>query len=432
MLLSNVGSHVETFNAIVNELVKTPNNVFCDYLLVDMVGWNSWDSVQKPDNGMGKRIQLSPYDFGFVSPQLLKKDRKQLIDSSMVILEKHSVNLLLTLTDTEHPNWGLIQAANIMGIPSLFIQEGPRPRRNIGYLQNQNFTVNTSISKVLLRKTQTLIKSIQNKTLIQKIAPKLSPNYASFDLVNPYGCGGASVVAVPSDYYAKHYETLQSPSSIKVVGIPRFDKLARYSRCKYLEASSRRERQNNNHKILVVSQPASRYGELTEENHVDNYRSIFAGLSELAKELQIDVIFRLHPSDQTEDANLILKDISIHVTLQTAEPDISDVLPDFDLVIGCTSTTLIEALIVGIPVISWQKHIPTPGSFLTDLEVPTVFDVDQLNQAIREIFIGHVYHVSHSALINECGVLDGQASSRVAKLCLDLIKNAPSVLDKQA
>jgi hypothetical protein len=426
LFLANVGSHIDTIEYITRTFHEISDNLIFDCLILDIVDWHTWNSSQRHYSGEGIRRQLSHYEWGFRSPIILNKERESLIRAASVFLIKEAVNLLVTLTDTEYPNWALIQAAKQNGIPSLLIQEGPRPRKHLGNEPNSvNFKrLIYKVAATLIKKYLSFCNSLRDGTFIVKLAGKISGEYRRFQLP-PYGDGGAMIMAVASDYYARYYsETLENKPVIKVTGIPRFDGLIK-SRDKYLKRQKAAKDKTPSHRILVVSQPALRYGELTKEMQNHNYRSIFMGLNNVAQDLPIQVDLRLHPSDHIEDVIPFFEHVPLKVILHSAEEPVSDVLPDYDLVIGCTSTVLLEALIVGVPVISWQKFIPSPGSFITGLKVPIVKEIDQLTQSLKNILARDIDPISETSLINEVGVLDGHASFRVARICVDLIKNNP-------
>ena len=423
LFLINAGSHVETIECIINALEKIPENTITDYLLIDFVGWRAWDATRIPYTGSGIRRQLQPSDWNVDSSKLLNKDIHYLVYAAEEFLAREEINLLVAMTDTEYPNWAFFQAAKKRSLPSLLIQEGPRPRKIVNVFKfSENKEKEFHLVKTIISKYSTLLTSYRQGSLGKKLAERISRENREL-LALTYGDGGASAMAVPSDYYVEYYRAaLKNCPLLKVTGIPRFDNLLE-SREKFIERQGKEKSSAENKRILIISQPFWRYGELTQEKHFENYRSIFVGLNNIVQELSIEVVLRLHPSDQMQDICPFFENLRLQVTVQSSENPIYKVLPDFDLVIGCTSTVLIEALIVGIPVISWQRNMPSPGSFISNLNILAVYDIEQLIQGVKEIFSTKQNNTSESALVDEIGHLDGAASEKVARLCLNLLKD---------
>jgi hypothetical protein len=168
--------------------------------------------------------------------------------------------------------------------------------------------------------------------------------------------------------------------------------------------------------VLFTTQPFARYGVLSQKEQDALYGLAADGLNELARQIPIDVTLRIHPSDRYQDIQALHKNSPAGTSVQSPRKSLAEVLPDYDLVVGFTSTALLEAAAVGLPIIPIKTRHPSPLLKAACGYVAT--SASELASLSLEALRGTGRGIDRVALTDELGRIDGGASQRVADLCM--------------
>ncbi|RKX91903.1 MAG: hypothetical protein DRP84_10865 [Spirochaetes bacterium] len=152
--------------------------------------------------------------------------------------------------------------------------------------------------------------------------------------------------AVIGDKYKEKYIELGvNPENIFVTGPVFMDEIVRYIKDKNL--------QNKKKKILFATQPLVEDNYLSKEEYF-NYIKEY--LSDLKKLQNVDIKIKLHPREKyLEFYQNLLKSLNFErITIVKGQEKklLYNLIKESDLVIGFSSTVLVEAMIIGTPIIS--------------------------------------------------------------------------------
>ena len=193
--------------------------------------------------------------------------------------------------------------------------------------KNNLFFVDTGI---LERSAIFILNKMKRKTIVLQDAMKRKPKDGEKGIINWFGNGKAGNYLVMGQYY---YEMISSRKA-HIVGSPLFKN----------KISSRQTKGN---KILFINQCFSKYRETTIEEETGFVKEIISTVSKLGP-LEI----RLHPHN----------DFSIYKPLSGKNIEISQKKPlaesfkEAGIVLAINSTTILEALAYGLPVLVLEWH----------------------------------------------------------------------------
>ena len=223
-----------------------------------------------------------------------------------------------------------------------------------------------------------------------------------------------------SDWYRSRFIASGVPSHrVEVTGVPRYDAIPR------LRPRWQARRLGTNSvqpsRVLLLSQPFVRYMEVSEAD----YRLLAAiargALAEVARRHGATIEVRMHPSDRKQDMDVLVGD-RLEATLLPSIKPLIETLPSYDVVVGFTSSGLLEAMAVGVPVVVIETPpIAARTRFFRDVGVPVATDVAAAARLITSALASRESPVLPSEVFDEMGVLDGMASGRVAGQCWRLL-----------
>lgn len=235
------------------------------------------------------------------------------LEMSERFLENEKPDLILIKEENGQFERALILAAKKQGIPTIAIEHGVAC-----YITNY-----IACSKD---------KKLQNKCvkLLHNFMPDKTAVYGSY---NKYAAIGSGLY--PRD-------------SIVVTGHPRYDILCDADKIYSKEKFIKKYNINPKHKIILwLTQCHS----LTDEENVNNFRIVFNAIQSLEN---TSIIIKQHPNEHSRYTRMIkkyLKNYKINLTLISKNSDTFEQLFVSDLVFSKSSTSVVEAVALGKPVI---------------------------------------------------------------------------------
>ena len=224
------------------------------------------------------------------------------------------------------------------------------------------------------------------------------------------------MVLAASNWYRSRFIASGVPSHrVEVTGVPRYDAIPRIRRLWLARRHTTGSPQPP--RVLLLSQPFVRYKELSEADYHPLAAIARGALAEVANRDGATVEVRMHPSDRRQDMDVLVGD-QLQATLVAPVKPLVDTLASCDVVVGFTSSGLLEAMAVGVPVVVIETPPIAPGTrFFRDVGVPVATDVATAVRQIARAVASRESPVLPSRVIDEMGVLDGMASDRVARQC---------------
>lgn len=224
----------------------------------------------------------------------------------------------------------------------------------------------------------------------------------------PYGLGGCDAVCVYGPSTADALIRRGVPqATIHVTGQPRYDTPAAAPDA----AATRRRRQGP---IVVTTQPFSRYGLASAADETRTFAHMIAAAAAHGR-----TVVKLHPdTDQASRA-----------ALQAAAPDgvrfeqqspIEALLADARAVVTLSSTTALEAMLHGVPVVVVDAPgFPTTLPYIESEAVEAARTPDEIGEAIGRALAGDLRAGPRERfLAAHLAPLDGRAAVRVAAAAL--------------
>ncbi|WP_196008110.1 UDP-N-acetylglucosamine 2-epimerase [Clostridium tyrobutyricum] len=154
--------------------------------------------------------------------------------------------------------------------------------------------------------------------------------------------------------------------------------------------------------ITYVSEPISKtYNENDSSQHYWGYnertifKQFFYALNKISDDYKINIklIIRLHPKEDENNYNDIIDNIhSKYISISTDKKiDGFNLMFASDLICGMSSMFLIEAAIIGKPIISMQMGLKRENSFILDKKgiLKSVLSEEYLQKKLKNILVEH-------------------------------------------
>jgi hypothetical protein len=243
-----------------------------------------------------------------------------------------------------------------------------------------------------------------------------------------FGHGGTDLVAVTGQY-VKDFLIAQGrrAEEVLVVGQPRFDALERRTSRVARPACARQLNLPEDRKVvLFITQAFSTYGYLSEEEEEATVEKILDGLVALGPD--VCRVLKLHPQERPDRyAPLLTRRGWNDKVIVTKDVDLPSLLRCSDLVVTVNSTVALEAVILGIPIIT--VNLSAEGDYFPYAEegvargvydekdiLPNAHALLYNSEAINAV----LSHRERFLQRHACGA-DGHAGRRTAQLILSML-----------
>lgn len=237
----------------------------------------------------------------------------------------------------------------------------------------------------------------------------------------PYGQNGADRIAVMGDAVARWLAQQGVPEDcITVTGQPRYDVIHALRQGIAPPDSLESLRLPAGQKIILFSsQPYLRYGMFPEAEAREIWRTVVAGVRGLGAGHHL--VAKLHPAEDLEQTRRWLgNDFPSEWTL-CRDVDIFSLLYRAEALVTFISSTALEALCLGKPVVRldiWS--LPEPIPYVEQGVALQASNAAELTQCLRSVIYdgatrGGLARAYRAFLPAYAGPLDGQASLRVAR-----------------
>lgn len=226
--------------------------------------------------------------------------------------------------------------------------------------------------------------------------------------------------------FAELKEKCQAAEKIVVTGLPRYDVLGKarkiYSRPEFVEKYGI----NPHHKIVHWS---TQCHVLSDEENTANFREVFGAIKSLQN---VTLVIKQHPAEEERYTKEIKKSISecgVNVVITPKESDTYEQLFVCDLMMTKTSTTAMEAVALGKPVIILNlSSEPDPVEYVKEGVAIGVYRTGDLRTAIERLL-----HDDSGLAAKRDGYIgrylykvDGNATSRVVEIIMTSLDSAGS------
>ncbi|MFG1357412.1 polysialyltransferase family glycosyltransferase [Xanthobacter pseudotagetidis] len=308
------------------------------------------------------------------------------------ILSQVNPQAILLCHDQLFVEAAFVDAAKQLGIPTIFVQEGPF--RIIKDNKPTRFA-----SKMRLHAT------------------RLAESAGIVPAIAPYGLADYAGVLCASEHYRKIWVRAGANGSrVHVVGVPRFDALR-----EAIEPEPEPDR-SAQRRIVLISQPFASDRFVTQRASDDLLEMLARGLNKAHALEPFTFNIRLHPRASEETAQALTSRLDFPFGFDDNKTAIEKSIARYDCVIGHYSTALLESIIK-------EKNtiiVPVPKSgFLYEEEankqawfesigVPVAYDSDECARTILDVIRSETRTSFASGLEDECGLVDGKASRRAA------------------
>jgi hypothetical protein len=393
---ASVGSHLDTARYIEGALRSEIDSLACT--IIDLVGFSRWDAREVPYAGDSERLSFDLAECGVDNPSINSFTWPAVLRGATKLMGRIEPDLLVTMDDSWYDQHALILGAQRAGVPAVLVQEGP-------------FTDGIALGRPARRRL-----SLSRSALMESRAVRRLRGRPLTVRLPSYGRGDASVVLAVSDWYKSRFvEAGVTPHRVQVTGVPRYDAIPRLrQRCleRRLAGSS-----EDPPRALLLSQPFVRYKELSETEYSPLAAIARQALAEVADLVGATIEVRMHPSDREHDMDALVGD-QLKATLVAPTQPLVETLASYDVVVGFTSSGLLEAMAIGVPVVVIEApQIAWRTRFFRDVGLPVATDVATAVRQISGVLASRSSPELPSRLMDEVGVLDGMASKRVARQC---------------
>ncbi|MBN2374048.1 hypothetical protein JXL19_09705 [bacterium] len=311
---------------------------------------------------------------------------------------------------------GFIRRSTLKGTPSLIVQEGLiirddgkdpflKPKKKGSVPQNTNFL--HSIKRAL-RPYHKIKRKIQQR---------------AFPVVKPFGLNGADYIAAIGPLYKQHLINRGiSENRLSVTGLPRFDRLWRIAVANGRSSDKKNAPNGLRPKVIYLQNNGFHYGsDLIKVQ--SELRAIDEAARYFGKSIYLKV--RLRPEENLADYTPWWSKTFNYINYMDMHEDLYDVLLGCDFVIASISTTtIIEAMLLGLPVVNYNPNRTDNYSFISSGAVLPSYDRATLIGAVQKILNGgevlERLAEGRKRFITERILFDGQSSSRVAAFILNI------------
>ena len=374
-----------------------------------------------PDGVHG--IRLTPGDVGYRTPTrsmtvnlALSGGRlahRRMIAAARRTLADLRADILLCCHDRFYIETAFIAAARQLGIPTVFLQEGP-------------FCV--------IGHDRATAPGLRLKYALAPMARALGLTPGMPD----YGLAGHDRICAASEPYKHAWIDRGVPGDrVRVTGVPRYDPL--------LEARERRRqrapgRAGARPTVLVVTQPFGAHGKVDPSAAERAMAATGTALDRLAQTREVDIRIRRHPRAGADDMDALMREISGEATIEIPDRPFPARAVDVDLVVGFYSSAVLEALAIGVPSVCCRlpsDAFAEPGEAakqdrLAELGVPMIGAPDALVTAMQAGLEDPEQTPPPSNASAELGPVDGRAGTRAARTILEIIGGEASTATGRA
>lgn len=401
LCLASVGSHLQTLWRVEQALRRREADLELD--IAGFGGFLQWTVADLPYEGEAERHNFSPAYCGLKDRTITPATWDVVLDSARRFVAERRPDLLLTMVDRTC-EYALVKAARDLGVPTVLVQEGP-------------FCALRAPGPALYQRGRLWARRVAGQI-------GLKPPLPCWPTV--YGAGGADRVAAGSAFYADLFARKAGVDKARIVvtGIPRYDALFE-RRAQWVASRASRRASGAPLEAMFMMQPLVEYGVARASGYARLCDTVARGLDHLADATGARITARLHPSNKPGDAQVFQKRMKHPCAEQGAGRHLLDVLPDFDIVAGFHSTGLLESVGLGIPTVSVE--VPADRKVMrcfSEFGLPVAATAEQFCVLLDEAAACDGPRDAPPGVTNEIGEIDGQASERVADLCLGLVRMA--------
>lgn len=337
---------------------------------------------------------------------------RRMVATARTVLTDSGAQAVMMCTDRIYIETAFIEAARSLGIPTVLVQEGP----------------------------MSIISYGKANSLKMKLKYLLAPIAEAVRAIPPmpdYGCAGHQrVLAVSDDYKRRWIDAGVPASTIRVVGVARFDSIG--------ARSATAPARPNRRRVMFVVQPFAVQGRVDAGIARDVMRMMAQGLNLVNRIAPIDFVIRAHPRSRGDHVAAMIETLDFPHTAEAPKSPIEDEIPKYDCIIGHYSTALLEAVLLGVPVIIAPVPLdafvdPAEGAkqgWMETIGLPVARDFEGFAAALESTLNGIAQQVNQERLQEETGVVDGQSTQRLANEILEITghraPNAPVTLSASA
>ncbi len=224
-------------------------------------------------------------------------------------------------------------------------------------------------------------------------------------------------IAVFSEYYKKILiEQNVEKEDIIVTGPLIFDSIYPFLKNKRIK--------NISPKILILTVPFVEQNYFKKENYFEYIKKMVTEINSIPCEITI----KLHPREETQKEYILLKNNSkwsnVEIIQKTGSSYLYDLMSQSDIIINFSSTTALEAMILDKPLITIIfDNFKNPFNTLLN-ESKATMEVNSKNNvsiAITKLLSEDDLKSQRRLFVEKiCGIIDGKASERVAKIIKDI------------
>jgi hypothetical protein len=309
---------------------------------------------------------------------------------------------LLCCHDRFYIETAFIAAARQLGIPTVFLQEGP-------------FCV--------IGHTGANAPRLKLKYALAPLARMLGLTPGMPD----YGLAGHDRICAASDAYKQAWLHRGVPAErVRVTGVPRYDPLVQ-AHARYQNRS--RSTSAKVPKVMVLAQPFGAHGKVDTTSADRAMRTTGVALDRVARSRQVDLRIRTHPRSNSDEILPLTSRLAQTITIETPDQPFPERAVDLDLVVGFYSSAVLEALAIGVPCVCCRLPMHAfaePGEAakqtrLVELGVPLADTPDRLAAHMDTLLDEPENRPASAMAEHELGPLDGRASERTSRIILDLV-----------
>lgn len=223
----------------------------------------------------------------------------------------------------------------------------------------------------------------------------------------PYGLGGCDAICVYGPSTAEALAARGVPrDALHVTGQPRYDTIE--------DAAATTPAARRDGPILVTTQPFSRYGLASAEQEIALFTSMIVAAAERG-----EVVVKLHPDTDSAARNALTNAAPPGVRFEQQIP-IERLLDSARLIVTLSSTTALEAMLHGVPVVVVEAPgFPTTLPYVESESVEAAPTADRIGDAIDRALAGDLRAAHRERfLAAHLAPLDGRAGVRVAAAVL--------------
>jgi len=371
-----------------------------------------------PDGVTG--VRLTPRDVRYWTPTrsmtlnlALSGGRlahRRMIGAARAKLAELRPDCLLCCHDRFYIETAFVVAARQLGIPTVFLQEGP-------------FCV--------IGHDRATAPALRLKYALAPIARALGLMPGMPD----YGLAGHDRICAASDAYKQAWIARGVPAErIHVTGVPRYDPLR----------EAREQRQQRHHRrsddaptVLVLAQPFGAHGKVAPKAANRAMAVTGNALDRLARTRPVEIRIREHPRAVADDTSALTTPLAGRATTEAPDRPFPARAVDVDLAVGFYSSAILEALAIGVPCVGCRlpdEAFAEPGEAakqarLEALGVPMAGDAAGLAAAMESALSAPRQTPDPSRASPELGPVDGHASARTAETIRQTMGTVPELTE---